>query len=328
MSINIHNSAPLSSRLFMILRELPSYLSTAYSLRFKDRPQGNLLYRILQAIARVFILLKELISYRPSRASFLENMTKMDEEFAKINATVKEGKKAICAYFVNDKDHNGGVLGDPVYYYHHYKIRKYQKHFDVSAKVIRSVHDMFKHLKKLKRQCPDRPIKVVEIVAHGTPTSTDISVKSVAQQMSQANLRKRMNVIRKQNIVAKEKHRQILNALLLSAVKEEGEIRNYNNRCKCYCNDQVQEKEFADCAKDAVIILHGCSTGKGRNSLAETIAQNNPGKTVFAPGSTLFFSKPIFATENQSTKIATVMYGYVFGVFYAYTAKKFRHAIA
>lgn len=108
---------------------------------------------------------------RGNPLAFKRNIKRLDLDFDKLNNQLTQTKREICAYFVSSKDHNGAILGDHVYYYHHYKIGRLEKHFDVSAKVVRTTEEMFKHLNDLKATYPDRPIKVVDIVAHSSPES-------------------------------------------------------------------------------------------------------------------------------------------------------------
>jgi len=257
----------------MIPRELPSYLSVAYSLRFKDSDkQENFFKRIFEVVSQFFQLVKELITYRPNWYSFDHNIKKLDSDFDGINKRLNESDKPICAYFVSSNDRNGAIIGDPLYYYHHYKIQKFQKHFDVAAKVVRSTKEMFDQLGQLKTKYPNREIKVVDIVSHGGPSMIDINV---------------------------------------------GEQFN-----STYRNENVKENEFESCAQDAVIILDACSTAVGNNSIAENIAKKNRGKTVMAPGTPLFFSKPVFVKKENEVTVKNVVHG--FAVVNAYTSKKFK----
>lgn len=264
-------SAPLSSSLFMIIRELPTYLSTAHALRYKDvEKETNLVMRICQVVCQYLKLIKEIVCYKPSRESFERNINRLDEDFATINNGLNAGTKPICAYFVSNRDHSGAILGDHLYYYHHYKIQQFQKYYDVAAKVIRDNKEIPELLKSLKSQHPNREVKVIDIVSHGTPYMLAIPAPRLQVPFEDGN-------------------------------------------------------EFSDCAKDAVIILDACSTGMGENSIAESIAKKNAGKTVMAPGCDLFFSKPVFEQQEQAVKINHVVHG--FAVFNAYTSKQFRFPI-
>lgn len=266
--------APLVNRLFMIPREMPSYLSTAYALRFKDLQEENGIFsRLWWKIKRYKQLIGEVLYASGNQSIFERNIVKLDSDFAKLNDKLVKTKRAICAYFVSAQDYNGAILGDPVYYYHHYKIGGFEKHFDVSAKVVRTTEEMFKHLNDLKTANPDRPIKLVVIVAHGSSQLIDINLPTQQDQ----------------------------------------EVS--------YSNTDVRKNEFNGCAPDADIILDACSTGVGDNSIANLIAEQNPGKRVFAPGAPLFFSKPVFKIKNGIPKIAHVTHG--FAIVRAYTSREF-----
>ena len=256
----------------MIVRELPSYLSVAHSLRYKEinHDKGGI-FKIYHVIPQYLQLIKELINYRPSLVSFARNIQKLNTDFETINNSLSKGEKPICAYFVSANDHNGAIIGDPLYYYHHYKIKQFQKHYDVAAKVIKNEQQMYDHLQQLKIQHPTREIKVIDIVSHGDSDRLHIDLKA-----------------------------------------GNGAI---------YSTTNVQTNEFNTCADDAVIILDACSVGSGINSIAEKIAQMNPGKTVLAPAVSLYFSKPVFKTENQKTWVNHVVHGYA--IVNAYTSRKF-----
>lgn len=261
--------APLSSSIFMLQRELPEYLSVAYKIRFNGNDQETGKFaRFKGKIQRYRQLIKE-ISGRQLHSSFQKNAKRLNDDFAKLNTTLEKSNRPLCAYFVSKVDHNGAILGTPVYYYHHYKIEKLNKHFDVSAKVVNNTAEIFEHLKNLKNQFPDRPIKVVDIVAHGSD--------------------------------------------------QEIEIPSENH--KNYRHDDVKYDEFKDCAPDADIILDACSVGSGSNSIAEKIANNNPGKKVFAPGAPLYFSKPSFTGAKGKERVAHVTHG--FAAINAYTSRVF-----
>lgn len=270
--------APLFSRLFMIPREIPAYLSTAYALRFKDhQPEKGIFSRLFGKIKRYAQLIREFSNMNESNKKTLtQNLNKfrLESDFEKLNSELATKKRAICAYFVSALDANGAILGDDVYYYHHYKIGRFEKHFDVSAKVVKTTDEMFKHLNDLKATYPDRPIKVVDIVAHGFSQSIDIESPS------------------------------------------EKDEENF------YHISKVGENEFNACSADAAIIIDACSTGAGNNSIAKKIAEKNPGKRIFAPGTLLFFSKPEFSAQNGIAKVAHVTHG--FAIFNAYTSKEFQ----
>lgn len=271
---NNWKKAPLRSRLFMMPKEMPVYLSTAYALRFKDfQLENGRLARFSGKIKRYKQLIKEILRMGGSKAVFKNNINRLDTDFEQLNNELPKTKRALCAYFVSSEDHNGAILGDPVYYYHHYKIKRLEKYFDVSAKVVRTADEMFKHLNDLKAAYPDRPIQLVDIVAHGS--SQSIVIKSSSQ-----------------------------------------------NKEDVYDNDHVGKDEFSACAEDADIILDACSTGAGDNSIGKLIGEKNPGKRVYAPGSALFFSKPVFKIRNGVTKVDHVTHG--FAIVNAYTSKEFQ----
>lgn len=270
--------APISSRLFMILREMPSYLSTAYSLRYKDiKPESGIFAPLKGKINRYRQLIREVLQMGGSQAIFNRNIERLDADFDRFNSELNKTKRAICAYFVSSEDTNGAILGNHLYYYHHYKIEKFKKHFDVSAKVVRSTKEMFDHLNYLKATYPDRPIKVVDIVAHGSP-----------------------------------------NSIVINHHSPEGHVDSYERV-------NVDNNQFQACAPDAAIILDACSTGAGDKSIAQVIAEKNPGKRVLAPGAPLFFSKPVFTTQNRVAKVDHVTHG--FAIVNAYTSRDFQVAL-
>jgi hypothetical protein len=271
--MNVQNdyAAPLSKSVFMIVRELPSFLSVAYSLKYKDLESSrNIFKRIQQVVNRFFQLVREISTNKVISTTFSRNIYRLEKDFSVINERLRKGNRPICAYFVSSNDHNGAIIGDNLYYYHHYKIQKFQKHFDVQAKIVRCKDEMFQQLHQLKLQHPDREIKVVDIVSHGDVDMLDIN------------------------------NREDDSVLTIP---------------------DIQPDEFKDCAKDAVIILDACSTGEGKNSIAENIARNNPGKTVIAPKVPLFFSKPVFKKREQTVFVDHVVHG--FAIFNAYTSRKF-----
>ena len=259
------SSAPFFSRLFMILRELPSYLSTARTLRFKGNDEGKNIFQQYQTV------IKEFFNYRPSSQNFQKNIEKLDKDFSEKNNVIETNNKPICAYIVSSYDENGAILGDHLYYYHHYKINNFEKHYAVAAKVVRATSEMFQFLKQLKEKYPNREIKVIDVVAHGCPNT-------------------------------------------LCVKKQNGEF---------YKEPDVQKNEFQDCAKDATIILDACSAGQGSQNIGEKIAKMNPGKTIIAPGTSLFFSKPIFTDFDGKPSVQNVVHG--FAIADAYTARKFKY---
>lgn len=264
--------APLSSRLFMIIRELPSYLSTAYNLRFKNiKPESGIIPSMKGIITRCIQLIQEFLNMKMNSTCFKRNIERLDTDFDLLNKELDKTKRTICAYFVSSEDSNGAILGDHLYYYHHYKIDQFRKHFDVSAKVVRTTKEMFEHLNNLKAKYPNRSIQVVDIVAHGSPDSIVINIQS---------------------------------------------------KGRTFQNEDVRENEFSACDPNATIILDACSTGYGYNSIAQVIAEKNPGKKVIAPATSLFFSKPLFKIQGSHPVIDNVVHGFAF--VNAFTARKFQ----
>lgn len=158
-------SAPLASRLFMMVREMPEFLATAHALMFPDlQEEEGRFARVVGKTRRYY----EILTIKRRRGyAFRANAGRLSAHFKRINEEMATKDRPICAYFVSGKDTNGMILSDIVVAYHHYKINKFQKHFDVSAKVVQNTAEMFAHLRWLKETYPDRPIKVVDIVAHG-----------------------------------------------------------------------------------------------------------------------------------------------------------------
>ena len=267
-------SAPLSSSLLMIERELPGYLSTARSLKFATDPSHNIFQRIASVVSQTFQTAKELLAYRPRLTDFAKNIQKLDGDFAKINERIKENNKPICAYFVSCYDSNGAILGDQLYYYHHYKIKGFEEHYAVAPKVVRSTSDMYAFLSQLKNEYPNREIKVVDVVAHGSQSTICIPT----------------------NPDSPEEHLDFT---------------------------KIKANEFSACAKDAVIILDACSTAQDSNNIARTIAKQNPGKTVLAPGRSLYFSKPAIKQSAEGPRVDHVTHG--FAILNAYSNKKYQY---
>ena len=268
-------SAPLTSSLFMLAREMPDYLSTAYKLRFSNITEESGWWdQLCGKLSRYKQLISEVLQMGGYQGLFRRNAQRLTTDFATLNREVAKTNRAICAYFVSSNDTNGAILGNHLVYYHHYKIGNLQKHFDVSAKVVHSTAEMFAHLRHLKETYPTRPIRVVDIVAHGNS----------------------------QNII------------INSETSDSGD----------YSRDSVQENGFRDCAPDAAIILDACSTGDGRNSIAKEIALKNRGKRVFAPASSLFFSKPSFKSREGITEVDHVTHGLAY--VNAYTSRQFHYA--
>ncbi len=170
-------TAPLIHSAFMMPRELCSYFSTAYSLRYPEyvEPSLNLAQRVVAVFQRVKVLLEELLySYFTSFEKLLV-IQDLRQDFAALSQKLPESEKPICAYFISSKDHNGALLSRRVYYYHHYKLQQYEQHYALSAKVIESVQEMFDHLIELKREYPTRNILLVDLVCHGSPQSLSLS---------------------------------------------------------------------------------------------------------------------------------------------------------
>jgi len=166
--------ASLSNTLLMIPRELPSYLKVAYSLRYANIPnEGNFIVRMWHAVQRIVSLIKELI-HSLSYLDLLENREKLKRDFTAINLTVAENQKPICIYFVSTYDHSGAILGNTLYYYHHYKIQDLQKHFAVAPQLVSSQDEMKTFMRSIRQQYPDRAIKFVDIVSHGGKSSLEI----------------------------------------------------------------------------------------------------------------------------------------------------------
>jgi hypothetical protein len=175
--------APLSSRLLMIPRELPSYLSTAYRLRFPENHK-NIFIKIFMVIRNFLQLIKELLTNRPSEEMFNKNIERLDSDFQKIRNRVNNSTKPICAYFVAPYDESGAILGDRVYYYYHYKIKNLEKTYSVIPFLADSAQDMFEHLKDLKQQYPDREIQLVDFTSHGWAKGLYIPDKILEDQES------------------------------------------------------------------------------------------------------------------------------------------------
>lgn len=165
-----------SNNLFMIPKEIPAYLGVAYSLRYKDEPNsGNCLTRIAHIVQRTFSLIKEVVTQGGNfKTTLSRNKQKLERDFEVINKTVLGSQKPLCIYFVSGFDHSGAVLGNHVYYYHHYKIQGLQKHFAVAPKVVCSQDEMKEFMSCTRAQYPDREIKFVDIVTHGSKSSLAI----------------------------------------------------------------------------------------------------------------------------------------------------------
>jgi hypothetical protein len=257
----------------MIPRELPSHLKVAYSLRYADEPNtGNCLSRIANVVKRTFALIKELINYRPCLSDFKINIEKLNRAFEKINKTVQGNQKPLCVYFVSSQDHNGAILGDHLYYYHHYKIQGLQKHFAVAPMVVSSQEEMKNFMTSLRDNYPQREIKFVDVVTHGGKSSLEIHPP------------------------------------------RQGSITP----------DVLREDLFSDCASDATILLDACITGLGDRNIADEIARITPGRTVLAPGPSLYFSKPVIKVTENNPRVVSAVHG--FAIFNAYECKSFLYS--
>lgn len=263
----------LPDRLLMIPREIPSYLKVAYSLRYaQETNEGNCLTRIWRVVQRTLSLIKELLYYRPEYGHFEQNREKLERDFTVINAKVVENQKPICVYFVSAHDQNGAILGNHLYFYHHYKIQNLQKHFAVAPKVVSSQEEMKAFMQSTKQQNPTRQIQFVDVVAHGSKS-----------------------------------------CLCIQRPDEEEGI----------APEHLQEDLFSECAPDATILLDACSTGMGDKNIADEIARKTPGRTVLAPGPSLYFSKPIIENKGQGPRVRSAVHG--FAIFNAYTCKSFSY---
>lgn len=160
--------ASLSNTLLMFPRELPTYLETAYSVRYKDeRNPGCLFSRILRVIKRTFALIKEMIHSRRDEDAFRSNADKLFVDFHAMNHAPNPAGKPLCIYLVQRGDHNGAILGDTAYYYHHYKIRHLQNHFHVNAQIVFSQDGVKNFINERANAAPETPIRFVDIVSHG-----------------------------------------------------------------------------------------------------------------------------------------------------------------
>lgn len=167
--------ATLSNTLLMIPRELPSYLKVAYSLRYPDKPNvGHCFARNRLVLQRTLALIKEVLRHRPTKQDFQTNREKLQRDFEAIKHRISENKKPLCVYFVSSHDESGAILGNQLYYYHHYKIRKLQKHFAVAPKLVSSQDEMKNFMTSVKDRYAGRQIKFVDIVSHGSKSFLSI----------------------------------------------------------------------------------------------------------------------------------------------------------
>lgn len=264
--------ASLSNSLLMIPRELPSYLKVAYSLRYADESNtGNCFSRICTIVQRTFALIKELIFYRPSFTDFQDNKKKLQNDFEIINQDVSTNKKPLCVYFVSSLDHNGAILGNQLYYYHHYKIQGLQKHFAVAPKLVSSQDEMKDFMTAVRERYVGREIKFVDVVTHGGKLSLEIHAPG---------------------------------RLPISP-------------------ERLKEDLFLDCATDATILLDACITGLGDSNIADAIARKTPGRKILAPGTSMYFSKPIIQVRGSEPRVVSAVHG--FAIFKAYECKSFSY---
>jgi hypothetical protein len=171
----VHSMHTLQAGLSMIPRELPDYLETAYSLRYADEPnEGSGLSRACRVAQRTLTLIKELVCYRPTGRNFLATREKLGRDFRIMADAASRSEKPLCVYFVSSSDHNGAIVGTPLYYYHHYKIRNLQKYFAVAPMVVSSQGEMKKFMVSVRRQHAGKEIAFVDIVSHGTKSSLEI----------------------------------------------------------------------------------------------------------------------------------------------------------
>lgn len=87
--------------------------------------------------------------------------------------------------------------------------------------------------------------------------------------------------------------------------------------------EELREDLFSDSASDATILLDACLTGLGDRNIADEIARKTPGRTVLAPGPSMYFSKPVIQTCDGIPRIVSVVHG--FAIFNAYTCKSFSY---
>lgn len=83
--------------------------------------------------------------------------------------------------------------------------------------------------------------------------------------------------------------------------------------------DAEHQAIFGAVDKEGAIILDGCSTGEGQDSLAEKIAGAVRGVTVYAPDEALFWSKPLM---DQEGAVRGVVHG--LGKVYAAVMRRFQ----
>lgn len=259
------------SSLLLIPRELPSYLKVAYSLRYANEPhENNHLTRVYHVAKKVFSLINEILLYRPSFFDFAKNREKLQKDFREITNTLTQNTKPICIYFVSANDHNGAILGNHLYYYHHYKIQNLQKHFSVAPKLVSSQDEMKSFMKEIKELYPEKKIEFVDVVSHGSKSGILIDPQG-----------------------------------------------------KLLTPETIREDLFEDVSPKGTILIDACMTGLGDRNIADEIARRTPGRTILAPSSSMFFSKPIIRYKNHLLKVISAVHG--FTILRAYTCKVFSY---
>lgn len=261
--------ASFSNTFLMYPREIPTYLKTAYSIRYKNElNEGNCIQRICHAVQRFFVLVREILYYPRNPAVFEQTRQTLERDFEVIHQNLAEDKP-LCVYFVRPFDYNGAILGNAVYYYHHYKIQGLQKDFAVAPKLVSTQQEMIDFMRQLKEARPNQDIRFVDVVSHGGKSS-----------LGQEGL---------------------------------GRISP----------EEIRDDLFSECAPDATILLDACTTGLGDRNIADEMARKNPGKTILAPGPSLFFSKPVIQRNGGVPSVVSAVHG--FAIFNAYTCKTFRY---
>ena len=254
---------------------MPGYLHAAYSLRYQNEAnEGNCLVRAARVVQRVCRLIREILFKPQSMSNLRTNSDLLRKDFTDITATIKENQKPICIYFVSAYDSNGAILSDPLYYYHHYKIRNLQRSFAVAPALVSSQEEMKACMMSIKQQYPQRAIQFVDVVSHGSK-----SCLAIQKPFSWSN-----------------------QAITVSDLRED---------------------LFEECAPDATILLDACLTGMGDRNIADEIARKTPGRTVLAPGTFMYFSKPIVQKKPEGPRVAAAVHG--FALVNAYTCKSFHY---
>ena len=164
-----------------LLKEITVEMPILYAQRFKEKPEvGH-----LEKIKRYTQLALELLGmvWREGVSALYDlNAKLLSNHFEIMNREVEKTQRAICAYFVSAQDHNGAVLGPSRFWDSHMDcISRYQEHYDVSAKVVKTTREIFDHLKELKKSYPSRPIQAVIIRSHGSPSSLGVSCSEKAK---------------------------------------------------------------------------------------------------------------------------------------------------